>query len=87
MNKVQERYVMLCHHCGNMVPHKLVHHHSTIETVYSTEGEPLGLNPTISLLNVKLVVVSRFLGQQNTRTPRSIGHKLICFIQLPNSLR
>lgn len=62
MNKVQERYVMLCHHCGNMVPHKLVHHHSTIETVYSTEGEPFGVESHYFLAECETCGGIAFLG-------------------------
>lgn len=43
MKEVQERYVMLCYHCGNTTPHKLVHYHSVTEIIYPTEGEPFGI--------------------------------------------
>jgi hypothetical protein len=43
MEEIQERYVMLCHHCGNSAPHKLVHYQVATETVYTTEGEPFGV--------------------------------------------
>lgn len=43
MEKPKERYVMLCHHCGNTAPQRLVHHYSATERVYSNDGEPFDL--------------------------------------------
>jgi len=43
MKKVKERYVMLCHHCGNEAPHNLIHYHSLTEEIYDQQIGPYGI--------------------------------------------
>jgi len=39
-----EKYINICHHCGNNTPQKVLYKYIGNETVYASDGEPIDIN-------------------------------------------